>query len=276
MTDIVVPSTGRQYSTKIEALLPRYNGGNWIIPSSRSPFPYPGVLDPSGLSEFDFTASDSGETLTIEGGEAVVGGRWLARDTQTTLSFTSSELSDGPTVYLTFSKSAPDTVILDSRSNLVDNPDASVAEDNLCYVCEYRGPLGWRRDSGRKTPVMTEQYPREHGSRHDIINGVDKIPNLAGGQVFVHTAQGSTLVQPNSTKQVTVDFDAQDTPILTAPPRSIASINTSGLVGKVFANVVSTGLLSADVELRNTTGQEQNVTYSVLVGQDLSDNDIGS
>jgi len=119
MTDVVEPSNDRvPADPSVARARQRAGGRESYVAKSGEPLlkDEAGDFNPndslgSGASnEFAQTSSGSSLDVTIEGGEAVVEGAILARDTQTTVTLTAS--TNNQTVYLGYDRDLNDTVII--------------------------------------------------------------------------------------------------------------------------------------------------------------------
>jgi len=113
MTDKVYHSFGRTYRSRAAATAIQFGGGSdgWIVPSSQRLMEDPeGDLATGSLNAFGESHSSSSYDVTIDTGEALVGGAYLARDTTTTVTLSSS--TTGQTVYVGWGDSQTDSVII--------------------------------------------------------------------------------------------------------------------------------------------------------------------
>ena len=115
MTDIVNPSRNRVADSFLTAGAIAYATNvtdGFIIPSSESPtdLATDEGLTTGNLNEFSESSSSSSLDVDIDGGEAIVFGSYLARDTVTTVTLQSS--TNDQVVYLGWDIDNPDTAIV--------------------------------------------------------------------------------------------------------------------------------------------------------------------
>lgn len=113
MTDKVYNSYSRTWRSRGAATAIQYGGGSdgWVVPSTQRLMEDPeGNLATGALNAFAETHSATSFDVTIDTGEALVGGAYLARDTTTTVTLSSS--TTGQTVYVGWGDSQTDTVII--------------------------------------------------------------------------------------------------------------------------------------------------------------------
>ncbi len=126
MTDKVYHSFGRKYRSRAAATAIQFGGGSegWVVPSSDRVMEDPeGDLVSGALNAFAESHSSSSFDVTIDTGEALVGGAWLARDTTTTVTLASS--TAGQTVYVGWGDSQTDTVII-GKSGAFESNDKKI------------------------------------------------------------------------------------------------------------------------------------------------------
>lgn len=112
MTDRVRPSIQAPGKHHEVATTIAAGGGTdgWIVPAGETSLADEDAdLDDTVLNEFAHVATN-GRDVTFDPGEAFVGGAWVARDTQTTV--TLAESTANQTVYLGWDKSARDSVVI--------------------------------------------------------------------------------------------------------------------------------------------------------------------
>ena len=115
MTDVVNPSRGRNISSYLTAGSISWGGGThpgFIIPNEDSPtlVAEDENLNESGLNEFEEESSSDSLDVTIDGGESIVFGAYVARDVETTVTLEQS-VSD-QVVYLGWDSNNSDEVII--------------------------------------------------------------------------------------------------------------------------------------------------------------------
>lgn len=114
MSDVVNPSQKRAIdSYKTAGLIKEVAGSNDFIlsPPISSMATYASQIDHTSPDFGTFLVdSISGLDVTFEGGEAIIGGAWVARDTTTTVSLEPN--TSGQEVYVGYDAGQPDSVIL--------------------------------------------------------------------------------------------------------------------------------------------------------------------
>jgi hypothetical protein len=137
MTDVVEPSNDRVPADPSVARARQRAGGreSYVAESSEpllkdeaGDFNANDALGAGADNEFSQTSSGSSFDVTIDGGEAVVEGAILARDTQTTVTLASS--ANNQTVYLGYDRDLNDTVIIGLDS-------AFAAEDRRMPIFDF-------------------------------------------------------------------------------------------------------------------------------------------
>lgn len=123
MTDKVRPSLQAPGKRHELASTIAYGAGSpgWVVPAGEVELAdEDGDLDDAALNAFAETSGAGSLQVTIDPGEAFVGGAWLARDVATTVDLAAS--TAGQTVYLGWNRDLRDTVIigLDTAFDPVD------------------------------------------------------------------------------------------------------------------------------------------------------------
>lgn len=120
MTDRVEPTLDGNIQSRQLAAALRFAGGSsggWIVPSANDPANIAGDnsdITKSNLNAFAETSSGSSFDVTIDGGQAYIGGAWLARDTTTTVTLSSS--TNNQDVYVGWDVSTNNSVIIGTSS----------------------------------------------------------------------------------------------------------------------------------------------------------------
>lgn len=132
MTDRVHPTidqTAEARTTAVGAI--QFAGGSgegWIVPAADSPGNLAADdadIDETQLDAFSESSSGSSLDVTINPGEAFIGGAWLARDITTTVSLAAS--TNGQTVYVGWDVDASNQVIVGLSSAFdADDPKHSI------------------------------------------------------------------------------------------------------------------------------------------------------
>ncbi|WP_436933703.1 hypothetical protein [Halovenus marina] len=119
MTDKVHVSFGRKYRSREMSVARRYGSGDWVQPSAeRLVADSEGELATGALNAFDESHSASSLDVTIDTGEALVRGAYLARDTTTTVTLPASATT---TLYVGWQDGVRDTVIIGPASDFGSN-----------------------------------------------------------------------------------------------------------------------------------------------------------
>lgn len=129
MTDLVSPSFGSTARSRTVAAAIKYSGGSqdgWVQPSSSRLVPDPeGNLATGALSAFSESHSGSSLDITINSGEGLVGGAYLARDTNTTVTLASS--TNNQSIYVGWEDGVEDSVIIGLSSDFTsDDPKMEI------------------------------------------------------------------------------------------------------------------------------------------------------
>ncbi len=124
MTDKVYHSFSRKYRSRAAATAIQYAGGSegWVVPSNQRLMEDPeGDLATGSLNAFAESHSSSSFDVTVDTGEALIGGAYLARDSTTTVTLASS--TTGQTVYVGWGDSQTDTVIIGKSGAFTSNDE---------------------------------------------------------------------------------------------------------------------------------------------------------
>lgn len=126
MVDKVHLSFGRTYRSREVSVARRFGYGDWIQPSSsRLVADSEGDLASGALNAFDESHSGSSFDVTIDTGEAVVRGMYLARDTTTTVTLASS--TNGQDVFVGWQDGSSDTVLIGTSGDFgSDDPKTKI------------------------------------------------------------------------------------------------------------------------------------------------------
>lgn len=197
MTDVVIPSRDRTALANAEAATNLDGPFERVIPSDERALELPEAnLSTGSLAAFDLlSVSSSGglDSVTIDTGEAFIGGAYLARDTQTTVTLSDAE----HTVGVGWDHTAPDGVQIQDVSEFA-------ARDR--YL-----PL-WTVQAGNGVGDATDERELDRTLNTDITAGnvaVDEISSQSGDIRFT-----DTLVLPNSEMTPAVQLSAFGVPLL--------------------------------------------------------------
>lgn len=170
ITDLVEPSFDSTARSRTVAAAIRYAGasdGGWIQPSSSRLVEDPeGNLATGALNAFGETHNASSFDVTIDTGEALIGGAYLARDTTTTVTLSSS--TNNQDVYVGWEDSVEDSVIIGKSGSFTsDDPKHKI----------------WTFDTdGSGVTSATDQRNLDDFRVRNI--DVDALTNFAGGNKF--------------------------------------------------------------------------------------------
>lgn len=128
MTDKVHTSFGRVFRSREASVVNKFAHTNWVQPSSgRLIEDSEGDLATGSLGGFAETSSTSSFDVTIDSGEALVRGAYIARDTTTTVTLASS--TNNQTVYVGWQDGVSDTVIIGLDADFTaDDPQHAIWE----------------------------------------------------------------------------------------------------------------------------------------------------
>ena len=122
MTDKVNPSKNRPAESFVTAAGSIAKGGGtdgYVVEDSPTDVAeYDDDIDGAALNAFEETSSDTSLDVTIDPGEAFVGGSWMARDVETTV--TLAESTDDQVVYAGWDHDATNTVIIGLEADFHD------------------------------------------------------------------------------------------------------------------------------------------------------------
>lgn len=163
MTDKVHPTQGEASSNITSGAIKWAGGSDWIVPSTEDYLANIAGLSGTPLNAFTEMHSSSSFDLTIDTGEGFVGGRWCARDTQTTVTLASSTTNQ--TVYLGWKSSSANTVVIGLDSAFSSSDDGRRTE---LYECDTDG-------SGviSVTDLHSNQLKHPHAENSDALDGID-------------------------------------------------------------------------------------------------------
>lgn len=167
MTDIVEPSQGEASSYQTSGAIKWAAHGDWIVPGNQDYLASVAGLTGTPLNAFGESHSASSYDVTIDTGESFIGGRWAARDAQTTVTLSSS--TTGQVVYAGWAKASGDTVIV-GKSGAFSSDDRKVAiwefDSDGSGVTAARD----RRPLGEQTNVTNARYETSDGSGATVDN----------------------------------------------------------------------------------------------------------
>lgn len=207
MTDIVFPSPGRGAVPDEWAAISRYGHGDsagWVVDPSRRLVSslYDSNITSGALGGFAVVSSPSSSfDVDIDTGEALVGGRYVARDTQTTVTLPSNSTT---TIVVGVNQQTRDGVVVDTSGT----PDIELALADV--TTDGSGVTGTtdRRVEGPVEAAPSGLISMWSGAINDIpagwtlCDGTDGTPDLtdrfvigAGGSYTPDDTGGSESVQ---------------------------------------------------------------------------------
>jgi len=237
MTDIVIPSPGRPYRTRAESARTQFGSSDWVVPSTRRQVPLPNESIATGpLGGFE-VVNETSDAVELAPGEAFIGGRYVARDTSTQVTF--SSLSSGDTVAIAYEQDAPDSlVIADGETVTAAVGQGSAAGQTTLaeYTPLSTGTSSWSFRASR-SPASTVYRP-------------------------IATASLSVSVGANSSVTKGVTFDAE---LPTNDVAAQATLRTDGVADVVNAEVTTAGSTQATVRVHNSSGSSKAVSIDLVV-----------
>lgn len=195
MTNIVFPSPGRGAVPDEWAAISRFGHGNsdgWVVEGERLvESRFDDDIDDGVFDAFDISTDSSSLTVSVETGEALVSGRYVARDTQTDLTLDADTTT---TIVVGFDEQVRDGVVVDEAGApdvelvLWDvTTDGSgvtdVADRRLIgptdptpsgVISMWSGaiddiPVGWSLCDGTNgTPDLTDRFVTAAGGRYNV------------------------------------------------------------------------------------------------------------
>jgi len=241
MTDVVIPSVDRPVSASGAAVANRFGGDSFIAPTTTRLLELPeagldtGALNSFRLLETTDSRSDSSNSdfsVSIDSGEALIGGRYCARDSQSTAGFD-------------FDGVSPVSIVLSVPVNQTDSLQLARARD--VSRRNRRIPLLKVRDDDSLSTVDARQV----GARVTDAQ-IETDISLSGSATEDFTVASETLV--------TVSWDES----FISPPVVQATVeNRTGPAGLVFATLTDVSTLSADIKLLNQNSDPLTVDLHV-------------
>lgn len=172
MTEKTNPSPNRQANPELTAAAIRWGGGTegFVVDDSTDIMATRGGLTGAPLNAFDSSHSGASLTVTIDTGEAFVGGAWLGKDTTTNVSLSAS--TNNQTVYVGWDVSQGDNVIIGLSG-------AFASADPKIEIWEY-DTNGSGVTSATDQRVLSQQI-QDHAAQHKD-GGTDELDasELAG------------------------------------------------------------------------------------------------
>lgn len=174
MTDVVTISPGHDNVPIESSRTFQYSGHieGWVVPNTMELLTdINSSLAAGPLNQFDETSSGTSYDVTIDTGEAIIGGAGIARDTTTTITLSAN--TTGQTVYVGWSYNSKDTVVIGlSGAFVADDPKIPI----WTYGTDGSGVTSTteERTLGETINVKNERY--ESGG----AGSVDNAENLGG------------------------------------------------------------------------------------------------
>lgn len=163
MTDRVHPTQGEASSQLTSGAIKWAAQTDWIVPSGEDYLAGFAGMSGTPLNGFTESHSSSSYDVTVDTGEAFVGGRWMARDTTTTVTVASS--TNNQTIYAGWESSVGDSVVIGLDSAFSSTDDGR------------REPIYEVNSDGSGVTGVTTLYDNEpihpHAANADALNGVD-------------------------------------------------------------------------------------------------------
>lgn len=163
MTDRVHPTQGEASSQLTSGAIKWAAGSDWIVPSGTDYLAAFAGLSGTPLNGFEETHSSSSYDVTIDTGEGFIGGRWMARDTTTTVTLASSTTNQ--TVYAGWESSTADSVVIG-----LDSAFSSTDDGRRTEIWEFDTD-GSGTTASRKLHDNSMIHPRAEDA--DALGGVD-------------------------------------------------------------------------------------------------------
>lgn len=256
MTDKVIPSVNRFYSSAVEAAIHRIGQTTWVVPRGDRIVSDPeGDIADGGLGGFDIQErATDGSFVSFRSGSAFVGGRWLARDTSTVVDGLDPTTDDE--IVLGFDPGSADTVEVGVPANVSSTETATIATSTGGNYVEEGKP---------ETPIERDVAPKDHSEIHEPT-GRDPLTKYAQtrGGLGIDSGRVSTVISANSSEVIPVSlqtinfFDSQPDIVTTA-------LHTDGSPqGALAAEVVNVTQTSADVQITNTGSTSYQVEVQIL------------
>jgi hypothetical protein len=192
MTQRVNPSSSRptnSFQTAGAIALAGGSGHGWVSDeSSNSDISVQNSnIDETSLNAFQQTSGSSSFDVTIDGGEAFIYGSWVAIDTPTTVTLSSS--TTGQTVYVGWDKQNPDSVIIGLESAFSTNTTDSdkkiplwsfdTDSSGVISTADLRR-IGYSQYISGKQYFGEEDYSIEYDSSEDSLVVTDENNNTVG------------------------------------------------------------------------------------------------
>lgn len=281
MTDKVNPSYNRgAKSDEVAQLIARASnaGDGYVVPADTVFLADRDVdLSTAELNGFAEAHSASSFDVTIDGGEAIVNGAWVARDVSTTVQLDAS--TTGQVVYLGWDTSdtagAGDTVIIGTSGDFAPDdykiPIWEFDTDGSGVTASYdHRPLGNRASAGRvhaeygvtvgqtlptgEELTVSQDESMVVGESYTIEGDAD----IQGDLVTVSNRPShGSLADVDPTDHLEVVYEAQVT----------ASSGTNPGFDGTLTNVFDEELTAWDVTVTPTTGLDESYGYNVDTGR---------
>lgn len=258
MTDRIEPTQGQGRllsSTRLQTAL-RYGGGDWIVPSdedvqaSRDP-----DLANGPLGAFDYV-SDTGLDCTIDTGEAFVGGSYVARDTQTTVTLNASTTNY---VAVGYDYTATDALVVDIEANFPSTSESVRVWEVTTDSTSVTGTSNLRPLGEQATHYNT----RYDSDRNGVVDEAETAQTLTGNYSVdwlarrVHTSTVKNTTIPHGEFAITVEplAEGETIKLLRAGAHDKQGAPHYGLYARVY-RVADDGSLTLDYSRGNAVRAE--------------------
>lgn len=194
MAQAVIPSTSRPISSEVlKGAIANAGLGDWVVPTSEDHYASHLGLSGAPLNAFDQSSASDSMTVTIQTGEAYVGGAWLGIDTTTDVTLDAStdnqEIAVGPQYQTS------DGIRIDLVQNFTAEEDAHV-------IWEF-----WTDSTG-----VTDFENRRNIGKPDIARRTEN-ETISGSWTFTSptTIQDQLVIERTSSHIELVETDTGQT-----------------------------------------------------------------
>lgn len=216
MTERVHPTQGEASSQLTSGAIKWAAATDWIVPNGTDYLAAFAGLSGTPLNGFDESHTSTSFDVTIDTGEAFVGGRWMAKDTTTTVTLASS--TSNQTIYAGWESSTGDSVVigLDSafsstddgrRTELyeADTDGSGVTNVDVLHVHEQIHPHAENADALGGSPESAFGKLAQNEVVTGAWNFDDIVDFSSGGATASIHVHGTNAVDSN---EVIIDGDA--------------------------------------------------------------------
>lgn len=196
MVDRVHPTQGEASSQLTSGAIKWAASSDWIVPSGTDYLAAFAGLSGTPLNGFGESHSSSSYDVTIDTGEGFVGGRWMARDTTTTVTLASSTTNQ--TVYAGWESSTADSVVIG-----LDSAFSSSDGGRRTAIWEFDTDGSGVTSS---TKVHNNEQIHPHAADSDALAGIDA-SNFARTDMGEYFSQSIDVAADTTTSQLVVVND---------------------------------------------------------------------